>query len=194
MYCVIILETFASAHWVLTQGKAAVKEREWAGNMKTLKLMEWVITDLKGKGMKPYPCYWTRMQNPSPFSSGRCKSQQDVRVSLLFAHPPALVRALSVQRRKRIPQEQPSRKALSNCRWQQHCWICSSSRVCWINFCKDVLQRQSWWFKALVKETKVWHISRLMDRSSPLVQRRQWLLKGIPLERNVAFCVCYTRQ
>lgn len=173
MYSVIILKTLAAAHWVLTRGKAAVKECEWAGNLKTLKLIEWVITCLKGKGMKPHPWYWTRVQKLSLFSTGRCRSQQDVRVSPLLAHPPALVRVLLFQSRKRIPQEQPSRNALIA---DGHSTAGSAPLPVpdtLINFCKDVLQPQSWWFKISLgqRNKSLWYISRLMDRSSPLVQR-----------------------
>lgn len=90
-------------------GKSSCEGIEWAGNLETLELIEWVITDLEGKGVKPHPCCWTPMQNPSLFSTGRCR---DVRVSLFPAHPPALVRALLVQSRKR-PQEEPSRNAVT---------------------------------------------------------------------------------
>lgn len=167
----IILGTLAAAHWVLTQGKAAVKECEWAGNVKTLRLIEWVIPYLKGKGMKPHPRYWTWVQNPSLSSTERCKSQQDVRVPPLLAHSPALVRTLLAQSRRRIPQEQRSRNALIADGTAGSAPLPVPDSL--INFCKDALQPQSWWFKIRLgqRHKSLWYISRLMDRSSPLVQR-----------------------
>lgn len=114
-----------------------------------------------------------------------------------LAHPPALARALLVQSRKRVPRNSPP--GILSLIADGNSTVGSAplpGSVTFINFCKDVLQRQSWWFKISLgqRNKSLWHISRLMGRSSPLVQKQQWLIRAFPVERNVTFCVCYTRQ
>lgn len=76
-----------------------------------------------------------------------------------------------IQSRKRFPQEQPSRNALIA---DGHGTAGSAPLPIpdtLINFRKDVLQPQSWWFKISLGQRNKSLWSRLMDRSIPLVQR-----------------------